>query len=144
MEIPNCGLRMRAIRNVVYDSPLVARIILDNGEIELRASESRLDIYSKPYFPNGEIKHIVKNISGCNPQEALNNAGNSIINRVRHLNDLVQEVEQRNKLRLYQGVNEYIGQYLGRTTRIKQEVPSAIQINASIYGESIQLLAEAI
>ncbi|VVB84073.1 Uncharacterised protein [uncultured archaeon] len=97
--------RLRTIQKIICDSPLVERIIFNAGEIELKASETELNIFSKVYLPNGESKttYILnkKLIPGYNPQQALKNAKNGIIQRVSDLEIQGRETNFGRDLMLY-------------------------------------------
>jgi hypothetical protein len=87
------------------------RIIFGNGEIELKAYENELRIYSKTYLSNGEsliTRQIIKNlIPDYNPQKALNKAKMSILQRVVNLEMKAREEEtariMRSRLKLMYG-----------------------------------------
>jgi hypothetical protein len=131
--------KMRNILGVVYDSPLVARILFDTGEIELRANEKQLTIFSKCYSTPCDIRTpIVKDLaSGYSPEVALCNAGNSIINRVFEINRNVQEVNRRNELSLYRGVNEYLNRYFSGNNGSKKKANSSIEM--VVEGEKVKV-----
>jgi len=106
---PYALTKMESIRNIIYESPLITRIIFDKGEIELRVSETELNIYSKSYSPkgtkvNGRIKK--KLIRGYNPEFALARARSDIVQRVFGLEMKARESQ------LNQRVNNYARNYL--------------------------------
>ena len=103
--------KMDNIKKIIYESPFVERIILDHGEIELTASKTELNIYSKTYLPNGRIvttNKVTKSlIPGYNPQLALNKAKNDIVQRVINL-----EMERR-EANLIKNIENYVDKHIG-------------------------------
>ena len=94
--------KVNSIKNVAYDSPLVQRIIFENGEIELSVIGNELNISSKQYLGsnNSRVSHkIVKRIAeGYDSRKALYNAKNSIIKRVADLEMGIREINTNNAL----------------------------------------------
>lgn len=91
---------------IVYDSPLVNRIILQNGgEIHLEVTGNELICSSKRYSNSGNLelthKIIKKLIPGYNPMKALENARKSIIQRVVDLVMEKREMNSRNEIENY-------------------------------------------
>ena len=102
-ESPVCSL-VNSVKRIVYDSPLVQRIIFDKGEIELKVSETELSIYSKSYSSNGETKitkQIVKQLrKGYDPESALTRAKIDILQRVANLELKTRDEETARCMRL--------------------------------------------
>ena len=97
--------QVQSIKKVVYDSPLVQRILFEKGEIVLDVSGNQLDVYTRQYLPNGSsqiTRHVSKNIGGNNRFDLLNRAKNDIVQRVTDL-----EMKVRSNL-----INFKVGEYL--------------------------------
>ena len=99
--------QVRSIKKVVYDSPLVQRIIFEKGEIVLDGSGNQLNVYTRHYLPNGSsqiTRHISKNIGGNNRFDLLNRAKRDIVQRVTDL-----EMKARDNI-----TNFKVGEYLNK------------------------------
>jgi hypothetical protein len=102
--------KLESVKKIISDG-YSERIIFDNGEIELTASQNELIISSKHYLSTGEsvtTSQIVKNlIAGYNPQSALKRAKIGILQRVVNLEMRAREEEtakeMRNHLKLEYG-----------------------------------------
>ena len=96
--------QVRSIKKIVYDSPLVQRIIFETGEIELNISGNQLNIYTKRYLPDGSLqitRNLPKVIGGNNAVDLLNRAKRDIVQRVTDL-----EMRSRDA-KIYQNIFEY-------------------------------------
>ena len=100
--------QVRSIKKIVYDSPLVQRIIFETGEIELNISGNQLNIYTKRYLPDGSLqitRNLPKAIGGNNAADLLNRAKRDIVQRVIDL-----EMRSRDKS-LESSLGNYLNKY---------------------------------
>ena len=100
--------QVRSIKKIVYDSPLVQRIIFETGEIELNISGNQLNIYTKRYLPDGSLqitRNLPKAIGGNNAVDLLNRAKRDIVQRVTDL-----EMRSRDKS-LESSLGNYLNKY---------------------------------
>ncbi len=96
--------QVRSIKKIVYDSPLVQRIIFETGEIELNISGNQLNIYTRQYLPNGTFqitRQVSKNIGGNNAADLLNRAKKDIVQRVTDLEMKSRDKSLESSLRNY-------------------------------------------
>ncbi|MEK6826937.1 MAG: hypothetical protein AABX99_00435 [Nanoarchaeota archaeon] len=80
--------RVDSIKKIVYDSPLVQRIVFEKGEIELNLSGNLLNIFTKLYAPDGSsqvTRYVPKYIGGNDAKQMLNRAREDIVQRVTDL-----------------------------------------------------------
>ena len=100
--------QVRSIKKIIYDSPLVQRIIFEKGEIVLDASGNQLNIYTRQYLPNGTFqvtRQIPKNIGGNNRVDLLNRAKRDIVQRVTDL-----EMKSRDQIIDFK-MNDYLNKH---------------------------------
>lgn len=112
--------QVRSIKKIVYDSPLIQRIIFDKGEIVLNVSGDQLNIFTRQYLPNGnsQITHqISKYVRENNAEQMLNRAKRDIVQRITDL-----EMKYRDKI-----IESQMGEYLNKhweenATKLREKI----------------------